>query len=485
MILLIAFRNLLTQLKHTLIILSLTGLMIMLFFIGNTVIGTSAEGLRRTYNLNYTGDVVIQETTDGSMSLFGSNNPAIGDYFGIPVLKGYEEVHALVAGLNGVAVFTPQISGPVALTVDGKHYPSIAFGIDAETYFSAFPSISLREGAKLKPGQQGAMITKERAERIESDIGRRLVPGEPLLFTTAGETGFKIREVPLVGVFSYANAGQVPVEITLLDAQTARALNAVLLAQTNAEKPPAGATDLLTDDVDDLFSEPNARRPNPAGKSGASVSLSDLRAEITHPRPQKTEAWSGGGWNFIVIRLKPGVSGRTFIDGLNARLAPLGARAVDWTTAAGPPALLVSALFYLFNGGLILLVLATVIAVINVVLISVFQRVREIGTLRAIGASNSFIVGMVFSENLIIALAAGVLGVLAGAAVLAAVNALDLRVSNDLLTVMLGGNTAHFAFDWSVAAAGVLLALVLGGASSLYPVGFALRVQPSEAVAKG
>jgi putative ABC transport system permease protein len=480
-IFLLALRNLITQLKHTLIIVSLITLIITLFFIGNTIIGTATEGLRTTYILNYTGDVIVQATSDTSMSLFGANTPAIDDFFSIPVLKGYAAIRTLLNEADGVEAVTPQISGPVAIDVGGHRYGSFAFGIEAETYFSVFPGITLRAGNFLRPGERGAMITWERAQKIEADIGRPVTPGDRLLFTTASETGFKIREVPLVGLYSYTNSGQIPNEITLLDAQTARALNSILLAHQPDQAAPAQTTDILTDDVDALFTD---TAPAPSATAD-SVSLAELQAAVQEHPAESFAPWSEGGWNFFIVRLKPGTAAGPFIDRLNGILAPFSASAVDWSTAAGLPALLVTLLFYLFNGGLVLIIVAGVIAIVNILLISVFQRVKEIGTLRAIGASNTAIRIMFYTENLTVSFLAGALGILMGTAAISIVNTLRLFVSNSLLVSMLGHHTLSFPFLPAVASASLLLALLLGLISSFYPVRLALKIQPIEALTKG
>jgi len=68
----------------------------------------------------------------------------------------------------------------------------------------------------------------------------------------------------------------------------------------------------------------------------------------------------------------------------------------------------------LFNFGIFLVCAACVITVINILLISVFRRTSEIGTLRAIGASNIFISFIVIQENFILALIAAIAGITGG-----------------------------------------------------------------------
>lgn len=63
------------------------------------------------------------------------------------------------------------------------------------------------------------------------------------------------------------------------------------------------------------------------------------------------------------------------------------------------------------------------LAVANTVMMGVFERTREFGTLRAIGARPAFVRALVLSESLLLALAGGLGGLLLGLGGIAAVNA--------------------------------------------------------------
>ncbi|RPJ09222.1 MAG: FtsX-like permease family protein [Spirochaetaceae bacterium] len=482
MILLIALRNLLTNFRHTIIIMFLIMLIVMLFFIGNTAIDASDEGLKNTYILNYTGDVIIQEKTDVPMSVFGANAPAIGEFFSIPILKDHDDIISLVESMPDAGVITSQISGPVVMDIGDGRYKTFAFGIEAQTYFNVFSGITLVEGELLKPGQRGAMISKERASMTEEEFGKPVAPGDMIMFTTVGATGFKIREVPLAGIYEYKNQGQIPDEIVLVDAQTLRALNSILLAPETDVPPPPQSTDILTDDIDSLFGAESF--PTPVDVSGP-VSITEIQAQLSNREEQPFLSTDKGGWNFIIIRLKDGVSNSDFIQRLNGQLESYSAIAVDWRTAAGAPALLVLLLYFLFNGGLLLLVIAGIIAIVNVLLISIFQRVKEIGTLRAIGASNNYIRVLILSENLIVAIVSGLLGVIAGAVLIQIINGANIQAANSLIITLLGGKVVKLGFSESIAIVSILVSAALGFLASLYPVQFALHIQPVEAVAKG
>lgn len=114
------------------------------------------------------------------------------------------------------------------------------------------------------------------------------------------------------------------------------------------------------------------------------------------------------------------------------------------------------------------------IAVANTMLMSVFERTREFGVVRAVGARPRFLVGLVLLEALLLSLVGAVAGVALGFAGAAAVNlvAVDI-VGMDVATV----TPRLVAF--AVAVAGVM-----GLLSGLLPAARAARVPIAVAVAR-
>ena len=492
MIWIMALRNIVRSRRNSLVVILLIAVITFLFFIGNTLIGRSEQGLRESFIESITADVVIQKNGDVTMNLFGANTPIIDEFFAIPVLPAYDLVMETVSAQRGVAGVTSQVSGKVFLDIAEVRELALLAGVDADSYFSLFKGISLEDGRFLEAGEYGAMITVERADRIEERTGSRPVPGTPLLLTSAGSTGFKIREVPLTGIYRYRNPGQFMNEIILADPETVRVLNSIQTASSVVEVD-GEATGILDLSLDDLFAgavesetgEPYAASgADPAGGFSAGLLDSFLNsgeASASPPAPR-----TGGDWNFILLRLEKGVSSGRVIAELNGKLAPLGAVAVSWRMAAGISAILVLLIQALFNAGVFLVSVAGIIAAINILLISVFRRIREIGTLRAIGAGDGYIRGLILGENIILALAAGGLGVLGGCWFIRAVNAMGIVIPNPLIASLLGGGPV-LSIDVlpGIAASSLVVAVVLGAAASLYPVETAVRVDPIVAVRQG
>jgi ABC-type antimicrobial peptide transport system permease subunit len=160
-------------------------------------------------------------------------------------------------------------------------------------------------------------------------------------------------------------------------------------------------------------------------------------------------------------------------------------QAVNWRTAAGTSAILLIIMQSLFNAGVMLVSIAGIIVVINILLISVFRRTREIGTLRAIGASDNYIRFLILGENCILACSAGIIGVLGGMFFLRVINDSAVRIPNALIASLLGGDILSVAFLPNIALISFVIALVLGIVVSLYPVETAVRIDPVVAVQKG
>jgi putative ABC transport system permease protein len=125
--------------------------------------------------------------------------------------------------------------------------------------------------------------------------------------------------------------------------------------------------------------------------------------------------------------------------------------------------LLGTALLSLFVGG---------INIMNIMLVTVTERTREIGIRRAIGASPSQILTQFLLEAALIALVGGVVGVVGGLAL--------SWLTAFALGKLLGGWTLHIE-TWSIAL-GLGLSLLTGIVFGLFPAWRAARLDPVEAL---
>ena len=480
MIFFLALRNITKNKKDSYIVIFLIAVITFLFFIGNSIINKAERNIRRSFIESLTGDVVIQKKGDVTMNLFGANAPIIDELFIIPVLPSYNAVMEIINEQREITGITHQVSGMGYMDMLGVREPALLCGIDAASYFSQFPGIILREGNLLQPGEYGVMITSERALRIESKSGSRPQLGVPILFTSGGEVGFKIREVPLVGIFEYENPGQFMNDIVIIDPQTVRVLNSIQVAtEVNADDI---SNSLLDSDIDDIFNIDFTMDLEP---NDSQFSTDLLQQFLRETSTEATVTETGGDWHFIILRLDKKTPINLFISGINKTIEPLGLTAVNWRIASGTSAILNLLVQALFNSGMLFISIVGVIAIINILLISVFKRVREIGTLRAIGASNSFIRSIIYAENLFISVIAGFIGIIAGYLFIGFISNLEIQIQNNILISLMNSNVIQVDFMPTIAVSSFFIAVLLGFAASVYPVEKAVRLEPVVAVRRG
>jgi putative ABC transport system permease protein len=116
--------------------------------------------------------------------------------------------------------------------------------------------------------------------------------------------------------------------------------------------------------------------------------------------------------------------------------------------------------------GLITLVGAS-IGLMNIMLVSVTERTREIGLRKAIGATPTVIRAQFLMEAIVICLIGGLTGILLGI------------VIGNLVAMLLGAN---FMIPWAWMALGAALCILVGMISGFYPAAKASRLDPVEAL---
>ncbi|MFQ6053601.1 MAG: ABC transporter permease, partial [Candidatus Bathyarchaeia archaeon] len=113
------------------------------------------------------------------------------------------------------------------------------------------------------------------------------------------------------------------------------------------------------------------------------------------------------------------------------------------------------------------------VGIINTMTISVMERTREIGILKAIGAKNRDILIMFLSEALITGLSGGIVGVILGTALSKIVSS----VARYSLNISLAADTSL-----GVALAVIAFSAVTGAISGIYPAWKASSLHPVEAL---
>jgi ABC-type lipoprotein release transport system permease subunit len=166
-----------------------------------------------------------------------------------------------------------------------------------------------------------------------------------------------------------------------------------------------------------------------------------------------------------------------------ARREGLEVKAVTWQQASGMVGQFVTlARLVLYTAVLIIFAVALVI-INNAMVMATLQRVKEIGTMRAIGAQRRFILIMLVVETVAVGLAFGAVGAATGAAIVWFIGASGgIPATNDQLYFFFSGPSLVPRLGASSLAVSLAIVLVVSIASGLYPALIAARVSPLEAM---
>jgi ABC-type lipoprotein release transport system permease subunit len=160
----------------------------------------------------------------------------------------------------------------------------------------------------------------------------------------------------------------------------------------------------------------------------------------------------------------------------------LSLKAIDWQTAAGLIGKFIYvARFVLVVAILIIFVIALVI-INNALVMATLERVREIGTLRAIGAQRRFILAMLVIESIVVGFVFGGLGAAVGAVLISIIGKVGIPAKSDVWFFFFSGPRLHPFIGTTNVIAAFAIVLVVSALSSFYPAWLAMRVTPRQAM---
>lgn len=135
---------------------------------------------------------------------------------------------------------------------------------------------------------------------------------------------------------------------------------------------------------------------------------------------------------------------------------------------------------------LYLIVLAiTATVIVNTLVMSVFERTREIGILAAVGMKSSSIMAMFFIESAFLAVGGILLGLVVGAPLVSWVGSVGIPIGNMGITGLLFGDRIYTILTIQDSVTLSLLALFVSLLAALYPASLAARMEPVEALHSG
>lgn len=283
--------------------------------------------------------------------------------------------------------------------------------------------------------------------------------------------------------------------MTILDLMTWRDLYGHLTKEKAAEiaelKKSVGAQELSREDAEAaLFGSADAVSEVESKATRIEEPKLDDRvaAKELFARTYTQEEIDGGVALNAAVILEKASNGdiRRAVKDVQAAVKDLGVpmKVVDWQQAAGmvgQTVTLFRVVLYLVVG---IIFAVALIIINNAMVMATLQRVKEIGTMRAIGAQRRFVLTMLLVETMTIGLVFGLGGAAVGALVVAAVRgAGGIPATSDMLNFLFAGPALLPTLGVGSVVTSLVIVVLVSVLSGFYPALLAMRVTPVEAMA--
>ena len=467
----LAFKNILSRRSSAVIILFMSFAAVLLV-VSNALFDSTEKGIQNSFTESFTGDFIIRPVSKAPLSLFGDETPITGELTEIETLVPYESILEFLSSNPLVSDFVPQVSG-VAMLENGTARKNMSlFGVQGDIYLDMMKGANLIEGQAYTFDEKGMLVS----DKVATELG--ITVGKTIQFTIADGTSFRIRAVPVTGIISYESPNSIFERFVLVNPDTVRDIMDIADSYAYDDTSFDETTINLLDEslnFDDLFSS--------AGDVDAIFEDSSLMDTSVSIEEEIVPAVNTA-WNYLVCKVQDGADTKQIIKKLNKEFKAREwlVEAVNWRHAAGSTALYLYWMRMIFNIGILIIMAAGFIVVNNTLVVSVLDRTREIGTMRALGASSLFVSLQCMIETVSMALVAGLIGCFIGSLVALGLTSMEIIFTNSFLIQLFGEGALVVGVSWGNVVEILFLMLCLGILGWVYPVITALKVQPIEAI---
>jgi putative ABC transport system permease protein len=449
------------------------GLGILILFVGNSLIDTTISGLRCMFVEGYTGDLMVTGPTEFSTTVLGETAGSEEVLPHIAQIKKYED---FLKSRQDVASILPILSGQVSFGIGEEELGSgYCFGVNISDYRAFFPdNVSLISGEWPEESDEPWVLLSEPTYALlQQSSNTEVKPGTKIIMTAlANSAGTVIREVSVKGIIKFNQSNEQLAGITLVDADTMRDLLGFASLRDGAPKLSEHEAAFLTDfDPDSLFDDLFA--------SQTIMTESEEQLELAL-EPSQVTAEIVPAWQFLLVRAKKGANTSKLLDELQVFSEQLGDgdRVQDWVAGAGKVARTAVTIRLVFDLLVAIIAVVVVMIMMNVLVISVNERLHEIGTLRAIGAKRRVVRSMILYETTFMALIAGAAGLILGFILLLIMGKVGIRAPNLFFEALFGGEILKPVISIGAAIRAFLWILAMALAASWYPTRVAVRIEP-------
>jgi ABC-type lipoprotein release transport system permease subunit len=327
-------------------------------------------------------------------------------------------------------------------------------------------------------------------------------PGERIVLRTYTKSGYiKTQAVQVYGVFAFEGIedSDIAGSFNILDLVSFRELygqmteaskqeleelkretNIEQISQESIEDELFGENSKIEKSHDDTMAIDNSAQ-NENYRALEPMKIDIVRQKDDNFDPKELNA--GLALNLAVF-LKDKKLINTILPALQQKLkqAGLKVKVVDWREASGFVGQFVEVIRYVLSISIGIILIVAMIIINNTLIVSVYGRTREIGTLRAIGMQKGSVILLFLLETSVVAIVGLIPGALLGVVVLYWLNIQGIPAIHDVIVFLFSGPVLRPTLNFSALLLGPLIILVLAILSTLLVARRASAISPALAM---
>jgi ABC-type lipoprotein release transport system permease subunit len=157
-------------------------------------------------------------------------------------------------------------------------------------------------------------------------------------------------------------------------------------------------------------------------------------------------------------------------------------KAITWQQASGLIGQFATLMRAVLYATVLIIFVVALVVINNALVMATLERVREFGTLRAVGAQRRFILAMLVLESIVIGVSSGAVGALLGIGLLVWLGRVGIPAVTLELSFFFSGPRLFPSVTPEQVMFSFITVLIVSVISSIYPAWLAMRVSPREAM---
>ncbi len=316
-------------------------------------------------------------------------------------------------------------------------------------------------------------------------------PGETITLRSYTKSGY-IKSLPLkvYGVYTFTGLedSDLAGAMNILDLVSFRELFGQMSEASKKElddmRAAAGIKELDTANLEESLFGVNAapvESTNTTAAVGAAPTI-EVKPVIDETFDLR-ENDSGLALNAAIILKDPRKLRRTIKDlEKTFKQNNMDLKVVDWQTAAGIAGQFVVFVRMALIFSLIVIFIVALVIINNSIVVGTLNRTREIGTMRAIGAQKSFVVGLFLAETGLTGLLGSIFGSIVALMILFWLSIKGIPAANDVVSFLFSGPRLYPKMRWDIGITAPIVVTIIAVVASIYAARHAAQIQPAEAM---